>query len=302
MPSSPNSTHSPDLRHSYASVAVSTGEDLKTVAGLLGHAELETTKGYAHLAVAPIQAAAGRVSGHLAKTLTPAAPVEPMRSRSYKIAKPRRRKNPKAIDSRNDLKPSRMAKPKAEKATTSPAAKAANAWRAYNHAEGLAKSDLRMARRMRKRHEHLLATAFLLPDIVRDDGQPTGETVLVAQPFKDPLRRVTLLLMNALIVQKDLIDDPHKRIQLGANRRTLATVSRRHGELQDFRYRLTINPKLTSGLASAHTIDMAGATHPVPQNTSPPFALSHQASKWRIFNPRRSDHPTASVVQFRSGF
>ncbi|MGI9419610.1 MAG: hypothetical protein ACR2RA_17420, partial [Geminicoccaceae bacterium] len=39
----------------------------------------------------------------------------------------------------------------------------------------------------------------------------------------------------------------------------------------------------------------------VPQNTSPPFAQPHQASKWRTFIPqRRSDHPTASVVQFRS--
>ena len=39
-----------------------------------------------------------------------------------------------------------------------------------------------------------------------------------------------------------------------------------------------------------------------PQNTSPPFAHSHQASKWRTFTPRRSEHPTASVVQFRSVF
>jgi integrase len=135
-----------DLRHSYASVAVSTGEDLKTVAGLLGHAELETTKGYAHLAFAPIQAAAGRVSGHLAVALTPATPIEPFPSRPCKIAKPRRRKKPKAIDSRTDPKPNakppRIAKPKAEKATTSPAAKAASAWRA--HILAFRRSDLRL--------------------------------------------------------------------------------------------------------------------------------------------------------------
>ena len=129
-----------DLRHSYASVAVSTGEDLKTVAGLLGHAELETTKGYAHLAIAPIQAAAGRVSGHLAAALTPTTPVEPMRSRPQKNSKPRRRMTPKPVESRTDAKPSRSAKP--EKATTSPVAKAASAWRA--HILAFRRSDLRL--------------------------------------------------------------------------------------------------------------------------------------------------------------
>ena len=52
-----------------------------------------------------------------------------------------------------------------------------------------------------------------------------GKTVLVAQTLKNPSRRVTLLLMNALIVQKDLIDDPDKRVQLGTNWRPLAAVS-----------------------------------------------------------------------------
>ena len=39
-----------DLRHSYAAVAVGNGEGLRTVAGLLGHADIATTFGYAHLA------------------------------------------------------------------------------------------------------------------------------------------------------------------------------------------------------------------------------------------------------------
>ena len=131
-----------DLRHSYASVAVSTGEDLKTVAGLLGHAELETTKGYAHLAVAPIQAAAGRVSSHLAAALTPTTLVEPIRSLPRKIVKPRRRKMPKAIESSTDPKPPRIAKTRAKKASTSPTAGAASAWRA--HILAFRRSDLRL--------------------------------------------------------------------------------------------------------------------------------------------------------------
>jgi len=65
-----------DLRHSYASVAVSGGEEPRTVAALLGHAELETTMGYAHLAEAPLAAAAARIATKLADSLTPAEPVE----------------------------------------------------------------------------------------------------------------------------------------------------------------------------------------------------------------------------------
>ena len=39
-----------DLRHSLAAVAVNGGEGLRVVAGLLGHADIKTTFGYAHLA------------------------------------------------------------------------------------------------------------------------------------------------------------------------------------------------------------------------------------------------------------
>jgi len=34
-----------DLRHNYASVAVNIGEELRTVAGLLGHSQMTTTRG-----------------------------------------------------------------------------------------------------------------------------------------------------------------------------------------------------------------------------------------------------------------
>jgi integrase len=60
-----------DLRHSFASVAVNTGIDLKVVAGLLGHSDLGTTQGYAHLAEHPVQEASQRVGVYLAKALAP---------------------------------------------------------------------------------------------------------------------------------------------------------------------------------------------------------------------------------------
>jgi len=137
-----------DLRHSYASVAVSTGEDLKTVAGLLGHAELETTKGYAHLAVAPIQAAAGRISGHLAEALTPASPVEPIQSLPRRKPRRRRRKpkltRPKIVAKSKTLaaKPAKAVRRRVKTKAPAPAVKAACPWQP--HINAFRQSDLRL--------------------------------------------------------------------------------------------------------------------------------------------------------------
>ena len=58
-----------DLRHSHAAVAVNSGEGLRVVAGLLGHADIETTFGYALLAEGSVFDAANRVSRGLADML-----------------------------------------------------------------------------------------------------------------------------------------------------------------------------------------------------------------------------------------
>ena len=63
-----------DLRHGFASVAISSGEALRTVSGLLGHSELQTTAGYAQFAEAPVRQAAERVAEHLERTLSQRAP------------------------------------------------------------------------------------------------------------------------------------------------------------------------------------------------------------------------------------
>ena len=58
-----------DLRHSYASVAVSGGMGLPQIGKLLGHSQAQTTHRYAHLADAPIKSAAETVSGEIANLL-----------------------------------------------------------------------------------------------------------------------------------------------------------------------------------------------------------------------------------------
>lgn len=50
------------------------GEPLRTVSGLLGHSELQTTAGYAQFAEAPVRQAAERVAEHLERTLSQRAP------------------------------------------------------------------------------------------------------------------------------------------------------------------------------------------------------------------------------------
>ena len=58
-----------DLRHSYASRALSLGESLPMIGKLLGHRKVQTTARYAHLARDSVKAAAERVSDSLAADL-----------------------------------------------------------------------------------------------------------------------------------------------------------------------------------------------------------------------------------------
>lgn len=54
-----------DLRHSFASLLISSGETLETIGKLLGHSQHQTTLRYAHLMDDPMRRAAERVSEHL---------------------------------------------------------------------------------------------------------------------------------------------------------------------------------------------------------------------------------------------
>lgn len=58
-----------DLRHTFASTAVASGQGLPMIGKLLGHNQVQTTARYAHLASATIQTAASDVSAEIAASL-----------------------------------------------------------------------------------------------------------------------------------------------------------------------------------------------------------------------------------------
>jgi integrase len=59
-----------DLRHTFASMAVASGQGLPMIGKLLGHTQVQTTARYAHLAADPVRIAADLVSDRLQAGLT----------------------------------------------------------------------------------------------------------------------------------------------------------------------------------------------------------------------------------------
>jgi integrase len=59
-----------DLRHTFASIAVASGQGLPMIGKLLGHTQVQTTARYAHLAGDPVKAAANDVSATIAASLS----------------------------------------------------------------------------------------------------------------------------------------------------------------------------------------------------------------------------------------
>lgn len=73
-----------DLRHHFASVAVSNGIDLRLVGQLLGHHDIDSTLGYAHLATGALMRSATRVSGRIDRCLRGQGSDNSARMRSCK--------------------------------------------------------------------------------------------------------------------------------------------------------------------------------------------------------------------------
>ena len=74
-----------DLRHSWASTAALNGVDMVTVGKLLGHSDIETTAGYAHLADGHLVEAAEKVGAFIVRAMDGTAPLP-----DAALSKPRR--------------------------------------------------------------------------------------------------------------------------------------------------------------------------------------------------------------------
>ncbi len=77
-----------------------------------------------------------------------------------------------------------------------------------DHRQCFAEVDLRVPRLVSQRHEHLTLPLAPLVHVVLYDRDPAGISVLVAQPFEDPLRGMLLLGRLTLIVLQNSVDDP----------------------------------------------------------------------------------------------
>jgi integrase len=68
-----------DLRHHFASVAVSNGIDIHIVGQVLGHHEIDSTLGYAHLATDALMKSATRVSKVIDRSMRSSHPIHSKR-------------------------------------------------------------------------------------------------------------------------------------------------------------------------------------------------------------------------------
>ena len=85
---------------------------------------------------------------------------------------------------------------------------------AANHHRRLAEISLRMARRMRQRHEYLLPALISLAHIILDDRVAAREPALVTKPVKYPLGRMPLLARHLQVFIEPLLDRRNESIQL----------------------------------------------------------------------------------------
>jgi len=118
-----------------------------------------------------------------------------------------------------------------------------------DHDQGFAEVSLRVAGRMRQRHEHLALMQPLQPHVIFDDGVAAGESVFLFQPVEDALGRVALFAGPRFIVFQNLVDDPDPLIELGPSNGLLAPVTRRRRVAQYLAHGFACQPEDAGCLA-----------------------------------------------------
>src|SRR3974377_711649 len=74
---------------------------------------------------------------------------------------------------------------------------------AADDADGFAKVDLGMSRRMLQRHKHLLSPLTPAGDAILQNREAAREAVLVPETLEDPLRRMLLFPRARLVVEEN---------------------------------------------------------------------------------------------------
>ena len=125
----------------------------------------------------------------------------------------------------------------------------------------LAEITLGVARRMGQRHEHLLSSPPVLPDVVLDYGVLTVEPVLVPQPLEDSLGRVALLPGNSAIAFQDRVNHAGEWLKLGSPWRTLPPVAWRYRVGQHLAHGVPVQAEHPGGFPNTHALHHAGPPH-----------------------------------------
>src|SRR5271156_6822970 len=150
--------------------------------------------------------------------------------------------------------------------------------------------------------QHLPMAALMFANVILDDGVAAGEPVLVPQPIKNPLGRVTLLAVLASVIAQPLVDDLDKPVQLRPLDRRCPPIPRRYRKPQHLLHALARNPKVTRRLAR---------THPVPKGetnlqiqfhgeNAPALPAERKGKSGRVFPRQQGDYPAATVADFLS--
>src|SRR5262245_33244333 len=124
-----------------------------------------------------------------------------------------------------------------------------------DHANRFAKIHLRMAWRMRQRHERLATSCPRDADVVLHHRVATVEPVFVAQPLEDPLRGVPLLHRTRAIRLQDRVDHREQRAKLRLRHRPRARIARRQREPAHLQHCLAAQPEYPGRLTTAVALD-----------------------------------------------
>ncbi|CUH40056.1 hypothetical protein JSE7799_02785 [Jannaschia seosinensis] len=153
---------------------------------------------------------------------------------------------------------------------------------------------------MRQRHEHLSAAPLALPHVVLHDRIAAGETMLIAEPFEQPLRRVPLLAMDLAIAIQPAVDDPGEPVQLRPLHGRRSPVSWRNRERQHLLNAVARNPEVMRRRPLAHAL-RTGQSHLTIQvhgENPPALPAAREGKGGRLLRRPQQAHPAATVADF----